>query len=213
MPLHVSVWGVQYPGRGDRFGESFCNDARAAGSAVARDLLEQGLHETVLLGHSLGAVLAYETAVQLTKLRRDPSLLVVSSCAPPGLMSHRSLYAAEDEAFWAGLDRLGGIDAEIIRNAELREVLAPILRSDLALHAHYEPTPGGPFLRCPIVCYQASSDPIVDDEGIEQWASYTTGPFELKNVEGEHFHAFEDDSQLVTDITDGLLAAPDDRRQ
>lgn len=213
MPSHVSLWGIQYPGRGDRFGEPFCRDAQEAGSAIARDLLERDLHGAVLLGHSLGAIIAYEAAVQLTKLQRDPSLLVVSSCAPPGLMRHRSLHAAADDEFWTGLDRLGGIDAEIIRNAELREVLSPILRSDLALHTHYAPSPGGPYLRCPIVCYQASSDPIVDDDGIEQWASYTTGPFELRNVEGEHFHAFEEGSQLVTEITGELLAAPDDRRQ
>jgi pyochelin biosynthetic protein PchC len=213
LPPQVSLWGVQYPGRGDRFGEPFCRGVQEAGLAIATNLVERGLDRAALVGHSLGAVIAYETAVQLTRMKHGPRSLVVSSCAPPGVMRHRSLPAASEDDLWTGLEQLGGIDSEILRNAELREVLSPILRSDLALHGDYSPSAGGPFLACPIMCYQASSDPIVDDDVIERWATFTTATFRSRRVEGDHFHAFEESSPVVTDVTDELLAVPNDRRQ
>lgn len=213
MPPQISLWGVQYPGRGDRFGEPFCRGVQEAGQAVARDLVERGLDQAVLVGHSLGAVIAYETAVQLTRMTRGPRSLVVSSCAPPGVMHRRNLPVGSDDDLWTALEELGGVDAEILRNAELRDVLSPILRSDLALHVEYAPDAEGPFLTCPIMSYYASSDPIVEADGIDHWASFTTGPFRSRRVEGDHFHAFEDSSPVPTDVTVELLATPSDRRQ
>jgi surfactin synthase thioesterase subunit len=203
---------VQYPGRGDRFGEPFGRSVHEAGAAVAEEIAARGLRNATLVGHSLGGIVAYEAAVRLTELGMAPQQLVVSSCASPGEMSHRTLHAAPDEEFWAGLAALGGIDAQIIESPELREVLSPILRSDLGLHARYEPRPGTALLACPVVCYQASSDPIVDDDGLDRWSAVTTGSFELRRVDGNHFHAFDDASRLVAEVTGELSTTTSDRR-
>lgn len=211
-PPQVTLWGVQYPGRGDRFGEPFCRSVHEAGVAVAEEMAARDLRDATLLGHSLGGIVAYEAAVRLTELGLAPRLLVVSSCAPPGVMRHRTLHTAPNEEFWAGLDELGGIDAQIVGSPGLRDVLSPILRSDLGLHARYEPRPGTPPLTCPIVCYQASSDPIVDDDGLDRWSSLSMGPFELRRVDGNHFHAFDDASHLVAEVTGELSATTHDRR-
>ncbi|WP_108832294.1 thioesterase II family protein [Actinomyces sp. Marseille-P3109] len=200
----VGLWGVQYPGRGDRYAEAFACSVRDIGVAVAEEMSTLGLGDIVLLGHSLGGIVAYEAAVRLSTLGLAPRMLVVSSCSPPGVMLHRTLHSAPDEEFWATLAGLGGIDTQIVESPELRDVLAPILRSDLGLHARYQPDVALPQLQCPVLCYQASADPVVDVESLDDWAEVTTGSFELRRVEGDHFHAFDDASQLVSTIVGEL---------
>ncbi|RII89311.1 thioesterase II family protein, partial [Clavibacter michiganensis] len=62
-PRGVEVLAVQYSGRGDRYGDPVSPDldTLAAEVAEAVDALPERL-PVVLFGHSMGALVAYETA-------------------------------------------------------------------------------------------------------------------------------------------------------
>lgn len=86
-PWDVEVSAVQYPGRGDRFGEHPAADMTSLVDDVVAGLLREhtadALATTVLFGHSMGAAVAYETARRLAVTGRPPAALVVSGQPAP----------------------------------------------------------------------------------------------------------------------------------
>ncbi|OIK05293.1 thioesterase II family protein [Streptomyces monashensis] len=84
LPPGAELVAVQYPGRGDRFAGPLVDDvAETAGRAVA-ELIRLPSLDQVLFGHGLGALVAYETAMLLRAVGREPLRLCVSACLPPG---------------------------------------------------------------------------------------------------------------------------------
>ncbi|MFF8413730.1 thioesterase II family protein [Streptomyces omiyaensis] len=200
LPPGVALAGVQYPGRGDRFGEQLVDDVAEMAGRVVAELLRLPPAEHVLFGHSLGALVAYETAMLLRDMGAEPRRLCASACLPPGAMKNRDVHLAPDDEFWAALGALGGIDPGIIENAEMRELFTPTLRSDLRAHAQYRPRGGTTSLSCPVSCYHGDGDPLVDEERMAGWAGVTSGPYTLRVRPGGHFHVSGDVAGLVADV-------------
>ncbi|MFF0886931.1 thioesterase II family protein [Streptomyces sp. NPDC003456] len=200
MPPGVSLMAVQYPGRGDRFGEPPVDDVAAMADCVAAELQRMPPGEHLLFGHSLGALVAYETALLLRDAGEEPRALCVSAALPPGRMTDRDIHRAPDDEFWTTLCALGGIEPAIAGNAELRDLLLPVLRSDLRAHATYRPRPGTRPLTCPVRCYHGEGDPLVDQGRLAGWAAVTTGGFTGAVRPGGHFHVTADSAQLVADV-------------
>lgn len=202
MPPGVELVAVQYPGRGDRFVEELVDDVAEMAGHVLAELLRLPRSNNVLFGHSLGAVVAYETARLLRDMGEEPSKLCASACLPPGHMMNGDVHSAPDDEFWATLCALGGIDPGIAGNEELRELLLPTLRSDLRAHATYQPCSGTKPLSCPLSCYHGVGDPLVDETQLKGWAAVTTGEFTLKVRAGGHFHVTTDVAGLLSDVLD-----------
>jgi pyochelin biosynthetic protein PchC len=180
--------------------ESLVDDVAAMAGHVAGELLRLPVRDQVLFGHSLGAVVAYETALVLRDMGEEPGRLCASACMPPGHMENRQVHRVPDDEFWATLCELGGIEPGIAENAELRELLLPTIRSDLRAHATYQPRPGTKPLSWPVSCYHGAGDPLVDETRLREWAGVTSGEFTLKVRPGGHFHVGTDVAELVSDI-------------
>ena len=200
MPPGAELVAVQYPGRGDRFAEQPVDDVAEMAGHVVAELLQLPCSKQVLFGHSLGALVAYETAMLLRDMGGEPRRLCASACLPPGHMENRDVHLAPDDEFWESLCALGGIDPGIAENEELRELLMPTLRSDLRAHANYQPRSGAKPLSCPVSCYHGVGDPLVDETRLTQWADVTSGGFALRVRPGGHFHVATDVAGLVSDI-------------
>jgi pyochelin biosynthetic protein PchC len=200
MPPGVELVAVQYPGRGDRFVEPPVDEVAAMAGHAAAELLRLPATDQVFFGHSLGAVVAYETALVLRDKGEEPSKLCASACLPPGAMEDRQIHLAPDDEFWATLCGLGGIEPGIAENAELRELLLPTLRMDLRAHATYQPRAGAKPLSCPVSCYHGAGDPLVDEARLAEWAGVTSGDFTMRVRPGGHFHVSANVAELVADI-------------
>nr|CAJ34373.1 thioesterase [Micromonospora sp. ML1] len=200
MPPGVELVAVQYPGRGDRFAEHLVDDVAEMAGHIVVELLELPCRDQVLFGHSLGAMVAYETAMLLRDMRVEPRRLCASACLPPGQMKNRDVHLKPDDEFWAAICALGGIDPRVAEIAELRELFMPTLRSDLRAHANYRPGSGTTPLSCPVSCYHGVGDPLVDESRLTEWADVTTGEFRLTVRPGGHFHVSIDVDGLVSDI-------------
>ncbi|WP_369193281.1 thioesterase II family protein [Streptomyces djakartensis] len=200
VPPGVSLMAVQYPGRGDRFGEPPVDDVTAMADCVAAELQRLPPGDHILFGHSLGALVAYETALLLRDAGEEPRALCVSAALPPGQMNNRDTHQAPDDEFWTTLCTLGGIEPAIAGNSELRDLLLPVIRSDLRAHATYRPRPGTRPLSCPVRCYHGEGDPLVDEDQLAGWAAVTTGGFTETVRPGGHFHVTADIAELVADV-------------
>jgi pyochelin biosynthetic protein PchC len=216
-PPDVELLGVQYPGRGDRRTEAPMAGIAEMGAHVAAELLRIGAHAPggyVLFGHSLGALVAYETALVMGEHGLPPAALFVSGSAAPGApRSERLTDPAGDEELWSSVCALGGIDPAIAGNRQLRERLLPALRSDVRAGGTYPPAPRSRPLSCPVRCYYSPGDPLTSDADLTAWSARTTGAFSTRERPGGHFHLWTDTDALVRDILTALPhRAPASRR-
>lgn len=189
----LRICPVELPGRERRFAEPPHTDLRVLAGQLAGEVAGQvgqvGTVDRVLFfGHSLGAVLAYETVRALAAagaLTGRQAALVVSGSAAPGIPRPYPLSGRPDEAFLDGLRRIVGGDLPALDDPELRELVLPVLRADVLMHESYRPVPGEP-LAIPVVCLRGSQDPLVTPDGADRWAGVTTGRFVRHEFPGGH---------------------------
>jgi pyochelin biosynthetic protein PchC len=200
VPADVELWAVQYPGRHDRIGDP-CLDRM---EPMLADVLP-GLHEAeqmpaVLIGHSLGAAIAYECARRLPDSARA---LVVSARGGPGRNREETWADRSDEELLAKLAQLGQISPELMGQPELLELVMPSLRADCRLSETYDPDPEWP-IDAPVLACVGHRDPVVTTEDILAWEKSTTGPFTHQVYAGDHFYLREHASALIRAALDTM---------
>lgn len=184
----LEVCNHELPGRGRRLAEPCTNDMTALVDALLKELDDRFDRPFALLGHSMGAAIAFELALRLPA-RARPNLrhLFVSARGAPGSPSdRRRLQHLDDRAFIEALHDLGGTPVEVLENDELMALLMPVLRADFTLIENYRPAPGR-MLDVDITAFAGRFDESVPVETVANWRDATTGDFELQVIEGDHF--------------------------
>jgi surfactin synthase thioesterase subunit len=188
----VEVRAVQYPGRQDRFREARAERVDQVVDAVAAELrpvLADGL-PFGLFGHSMGAVLAFETARRLEGDGRGPAVLFVSGRQAPSLPwpppGGRRLGHADDAALVEEVRLLSGQQAEALNHPGLLRLTLPTLRADYRLLEDYAYVPG-PELDCPVVALAGDRDPRVAVDTVARWERETRAGFAMRVLPGGHF--------------------------
>lgn len=209
LPGHRAI-GVQYPGHGPRSSEPFAESV----DDLCRGLLVEYFElftapPALLLGHSMGALAALETALALDRRGTGPGVLVVSSAAPPGTISSGDgplsdtrhglpLHELHDDALAAALVAAGGLPAELLEEPELVALTLPAVRHDFRLGAEYA-HPADQVLSCPLIAIGGQDDPAVPPEVLRAWAPLTTSSFDTRTWPGGHFY-FRSDLPGLEDL-------------
>ncbi|MGD9486150.1 alpha/beta fold hydrolase [Streptomyces sp. TRM70308] len=200
----ADVLAVQYPGRHDRYREPPVADLHVLADGVADALRRSGGRPRVLLGHSMGASLAYEVAVRLAdEPGRGPHSLVLTARRAPSVPEPSWDWIEDDAALVARLRALGGTEAAALADPELLEMVLPALRGDYRALAAYRPTQGRP-LACPVLACAGDRDAEAPVAEVEAWREHTAGGFELRVFEGGHFFLHERVEE-VADLVRGRL--------
>ncbi|MFN2136957.1 MAG: thioesterase II family protein [Candidatus Promineifilaceae bacterium] len=202
------VWAVNMPGHGARWAERAPDDMVALAGRLADELLPvvqsegQETRPFAFLGHSLGARLAFEVARCLRRRgERLPACLFVAACAAPQVRPvGRTWHTLADDALLAELAQYNGLPAELLAEPELLALFLPALRADLSMFETAVYTPEAPFA-FPICALGASSDPLVDVQGLAAWREQTTGLFRLAVLAGDHFFLQKEAAATAAEIT------------
>ncbi|MFF8945469.1 thioesterase II family protein [Streptomyces sp. NPDC014864] len=196
----VEVLAVRYPGRQERIAEEPFTRVEDVADALADELSPYLDVPLAVFGHSMGASIGYELALRLqARHHTAPALLMVSCRKPPHLLTPRTAALADEGALIAEVGRLGGTDAALLADPDLRELVLPAIRADFTAVARYTARPGLP-LDCPVTGYVGASDPDIRADEVAAWAGLAPRGFDLKVLPGGHFYLVDQRAALVADI-------------
>ena len=197
---HIPVTAVNLPGRESRSHEPRHRDVHACATQLSDELSPHLNQPHVLLGHSMGAIIAYTIAQQrISAFRRGPDALIVASYAAPHLPpSAAQIDSADDLQLATTLSQYGGLPAEILARPEWLAALMPLVRDDLRICASHRDR-GEPPLPCPIHIFGGDADPLVTRAALTGWRLHTSQPRPVTIVPGGHF--------LFRDPHPGLVGA------
>jgi pyochelin biosynthetic protein PchC len=206
LPATIELTAVQYPGRLDRLREPCIDDVHGLADGAIMALRARAWPEpdrrVALLGHSMGALVAFETALRLEALGVRPVATFLSSHPAPGLPRRNSLTEFSDQALIAELRRLGATPATLIDEPGVRDVILGGLRSDYLAVARYRPSPGR--LTTPVVGLVGDDDPDVGPEDMRPWTEVTAGPMTLHVFPGDHFYLIPQRDAVVKTVAEHL---------
>lgn len=185
----IEVCVVDSPGRVGRPDDPPASTVAELLSTVQQRAWPLARPPYLLYGHSLGALLAFETARWLSAKGLPPALLVVSGRNGPAVPSARTeMHQLPDAQFLQAIVRLDGSMPALRSEPELARLFLPVLRADLKLAETYE-YHDGQLLSCPILSIQGEHDPMVSRPGVATWTAETTGRCTTDWMPGEHlFH-------------------------
>ncbi|TDT42696.1 surfactin synthase thioesterase subunit [Streptomyces sp. BK208] len=147
-----------------------------------------------LFGHSLGALVAFETARALEECGVPVAWVGVSGRRPPddAVPVPPLDPSVPDEELAAALTRLGGLPERLDAYPEIRHRFLKRIRNDLRALEGYRPQEGGRSLAAPLTAFGAADDPLAPAAALAGWARHTTGSFATRVLAGGHFGLFAD---------------------
>jgi surfactin synthase thioesterase subunit len=197
---------LQYPGRQDRRHEPCIDDLGLLADRLAEELSALSDNPTVYFGHSMGAILAFETAWRLEQSRRNaPQVVMVSGRRAPSTQRRETVHCRDDDGIVAELRRLGGTDLELI-DEELLRMAMPSIRSDYRALESYLGTQG--IIRCPIVALTGDRDPLTTLDEADAWRQHTSAAFRRVVLPGGHFFITNSLAAVQEEISRELAAPP-----
>lgn len=185
----AEIAALRPPGRESRLREAPATRWTPVVEGLLKEMEPHLGRKYVLMGHSLGAMLAFE----LARLARErglpgPAALVVSGARAPGCPRREpDLHGLPDAEFIEELDRrYQGIPPGVRSEPELLALLLPVMRADLAIFETYA-CGAGAALAVPLLAMSGATDPHVTREEALAWREQTSGRFESEFFPGGHF--------------------------
>jgi surfactin synthase thioesterase subunit len=184
----IEVRAHELAGRGHRLTEPAARDMTTLVDTLLRDLGHRFDRPFALLGHSMGASIAFELALRLPAgARANLRHLFVSGRAAPGddRLSRR-MQGLDDPAFIAALRKMGGTPTPVLDDRELMALMMPALRADFTLIENYRSVPGR-RLAVDITAFAGHADAQAPVDRMAGWRAATDARFDLHVLDGDHF--------------------------
>jgi pyochelin biosynthesis protein PchC len=201
LPGGVELAAVCYPGHEGRIKDplaEYMEDLAGPLAEACERLLDVPM---AFFGHSMGASVAYETAL---RLERDHgiglSALCVSACGAPGRECLSEPVPDDDDELAREILRMGGTEEAVLLSGEMRQLVLPIIRADLRLAQRYDAHASLEAISAPLVAYYGVADEGLDEQSVNAWAAFTRAHFTLRAMPGGHFYLKDDTAGFVRDL-------------
>lgn len=205
LPPHIELCPVQYPGREARYNTPSLTRVED----LVRDFLAQDLtlHKGpfAFFGHSLGALVAFETVREL-RLRDLPQPLILFTSGYPAPHLDRSrpkVSHLELEPFFTILRREFDVSGDVLEEPQLAELVYPALRADFEAVENYRYTRGEP-LDSPILPLGGKQDPEASQDQISAWGQHSVLPLRSRFFSGGHFFLKESKDSVLAVVSAAL---------
>ncbi|MGZ9928837.1 thioesterase II family protein [Streptomyces sp. NC-S4] len=214
MPPSVELQAVELPGHGLRLAEEPGRRASEVIHPLAQELAREHARlpvpRTILFGHSMGALLAYELCRTLCERGMPPAALVVSGLCPADRLDRKAngLLAERKNLLLDHIRQLGQTPPEVLESATMRELVLRPARADFELLAH-APAPASTPLDVPVLALAGRHDPLHPPHRVAEWERHTEQWLGLRVLYGDHFFPWqsEDAAYLLNELA-RTAAAP-----
>lgn len=200
-PRGLQVCPLELPGRGRRMTETPFTRLRPLVRSLVDALSDVLDRPYALYGHSMGALIAFETARALrARGLPQPVHLFCSGAAAPDVPRRRPvLGSASDEEVIKELRFLNGTPRELLENRELMELTLPTVRADFSVLETYDHRSETP-LTVPLTVHTGKRDPSVSPSSLYGWRDQTDARTRLVTYEGDHFFLHTSTAAILRDI-------------
>lgn len=191
LPGDMALVGVQPPGRAERMGERPLHRLEAWVEAIAAEMRGQDALPFAFLGHSLGALAAFEVArAQAAAGGAVPCLLVAAAAAAPDVARTTALHRLPDAALVEQLQALGGTPDEVWSVPELVALMLPLLRADLEVAETFQARAAAP-LPTVVLALGGEDDVRAPRAAVERWVAHGASGSTAAFHSGGHFFLHE----------------------
>ncbi|MBV6701539.1 thioesterase II family protein [Kitasatospora aureofaciens] len=206
LAADTEVIALQYPGRQDRRLEPCIEDIATLADRITDELLALDDRPTVYFGHSMGAVLAFETAWRLEqKGTHAPRCIVASGRRAPSTTRSETVHRQDDDGIIAELKLLNGTSAQLLGDEEVLRMAMPAIRADYRAIERY--TCGAErVVGCPITALTGDADPRTTIAEARAWQVHTAGAFRLQVFPGGHFFLAGRQAAVLRELSAELAA-------
>ncbi len=206
IPRRTEAWAVQPPGREARLDTAAYADLSSHVEEFVGNATSILDRPYVMFGHSMGAMVAWESARALQRNSLPPPTTVfLSGCTPLHQIERDGpdVSALPTEQFKKVVGALGGTPAELLENEEVMQLFLPTLRADFSAVHHYTYRDGPP-VDADLVVLGGASDSEASAVQLVGWQELTTGRTEITMFPGNHFFIDETYPSIVDMIHDRL---------
>jgi pyochelin biosynthetic protein PchC len=154
---------------------------------IAEAITPMADRRLALFGHSMGAVVALETARALEVAGVEVTHLFASGSRNAPLPENSESFSEDPTALAQQLVRLGGTDADMVEDPVFQELVMPYILGDGRMFHEYTMS-AQPVLNCPVTTISGVED---DDADLRPWETLTRGGFAERSVAGDHFYLVE----------------------
>lgn len=186
----IEIIPVELSGRGRRINEPFYKNSKEALDDIYSKIVSevQADDEYIIYGHSMGAILAFETVHRLMENEaKMPQHLFLSGRKAPNCIVKKEDFLAElpEEEFKNKILNLNGTSKEIFENQILADMFIPILRNDYKVleSFFYQERKK---IDIPVTVLSGNRDNITVNEIID-WNKITDKEFDYHILDGNHF--------------------------
>jgi surfactin synthase thioesterase subunit len=123
----------------------------------------------------------------------------VAGWAPVGFRGPSRQSIDDDAQIVEGVLALGSAMPSLLDDQELRELMVPVMRADMAVCASYDDD--GAALDCPLVAYAGTDDPLVSPQAMASWSARTPLFLGTRQFPGGHFFIHDHAPAIAADLT------------
>ncbi|WP_238399040.1 thioesterase II family protein [Photorhabdus bodei] len=207
----IAVSLVIYPGRDSRMTEKAATNIATLAQSLS-DLMvsftSAQRENLILVGHSMGAQVAFETCQRLEQQNCSPKALVLSGCHAPHLQSRRQLSGLPDHEFIEQLIDIGGCSPILREDPGLLALFLPMLRADFLATEHYHRLvqTDAVKLQTPTLLLYGSEDKEASAIEVQQWQQWLADgeqhlSYRYKEIVGDHFYITQEPENFIRHVT------------
>lgn len=205
LPPEIELCAIQLPGRQERLHEPLLRSVEEMVAALVPALLPYLDRPFATFGHSLGAIVMFETLRRIAAAHSLKPIHVFVSGAPsprrflmPNLTS-RSPAELDDLVRFIGFGR-----ADVTEDEDAARHLLPALMADLEACALYAYVPSAPF-DAPITAFAGREDLLAPPDSMDDWRAHTSMWFSKNVFPGEHDFIATDRDALLRIVGEELV--------
>lgn len=209
LPASIDACAIFLPGRWSRLTEPAFTRMEPLADAVSDAVRTDADRPFILVGHSLGALIAFEVMHRLEASGLSAEAVVFSSRRSPHLPLPQDLTRIAhlaDRPLVEALDqRYGGIPKALLESDELLGLFAGTLRADMQVFESYRFVDRD-LLRSPAHAWCGDKEHTMQAADLNAWQHVVASPLQTRTFTGGHFYFQEDEARFVAALA--MLAQP-----